>query len=119
VLRDSLARVGTAQDRATFRREVAALVARADDGHANVGYGLGIPPEGECQVPAHVRYIEGRFVVKSLWEGTQSDLRIGDVIVAIDGNRSSMLRGPTTERRTKMRCWAALRACSCAAHAAL
>jgi C-terminal processing protease CtpA/Prc len=85
VLRDSLARVGTAQDRATFRREVAALVARADDGHANVGYGLGIPPEGECQVPAHVRYIEGRFVVKSLWEGTQSDLRIGDVIVAIDG----------------------------------
>jgi C-terminal processing protease CtpA/Prc len=85
VLRDSLARVGLAQDRATFRREVAALVARIDDGHANAGYGLGIPPEGECLVPAHLRYIDGRFVVKSLWEGVQSDLRIGDVIVAIAG----------------------------------
>ncbi len=85
VLRDSLARVGLAQDRATFRREVAALVARIDDGHANAGYGLGIPPEGDCLVPAHLRYIEGRFVVKSLWEGVQSDLRIGDVIIAIAG----------------------------------
>lgn len=85
VLRDSLVRVGMAPDRATFRREVAALVARADDGHANAGYGLGIPPEGDCLVPAHMRYIEGQFVVKGLWEGAQSDLRIGDVIVAIDG----------------------------------
>jgi C-terminal processing protease CtpA/Prc len=85
VLRDSIVRVGTAQDRATFRREVAALVARADDGHANAGYGLGIPPEGDCLVPAHVRYIEGQYVVKGLWEGAQSDLRVGDVIEAIDG----------------------------------
>jgi C-terminal processing protease CtpA/Prc len=85
MLRDSLVRVGTAQDRATFRREVAALVARADDGHANAGYGLGIPPEGDCLVPAHMRYIEGQFVVKGLWEGAKSDLRVGDVIVAIDG----------------------------------
>jgi C-terminal processing protease CtpA/Prc len=85
VLRDSIVRVGTAQDRATFRREVAALVARADDGHANAGYGLGIPPEGDCLVPAHVRHVEGQFVVKGLWDGAQSDLRIGDVIEAIDG----------------------------------
>jgi C-terminal processing protease CtpA/Prc len=85
VLRDSLMRVGTAQDLATFRREVAALVARVDDGHANASYGLGIPPEGDCLLPVHVRYIQGQFVVKSLWEGAQSDLRIGDVLVAIDG----------------------------------
>jgi C-terminal processing protease CtpA/Prc len=85
VLRDSLARVGTAQDQAAFRREVAALVARVDDGHANAGYGPAIPPVGDCLVPAHVRHVEGQFVVKSLWEGAQSDLRIGDVIVAIDG----------------------------------
>lgn len=85
VLRDSLLRVGLAQDRAAYRREVAALVARADDGHANAGYGLGIPPEGDCLAPAHLRYIEGQFIVKSLWADTQTDLRIGDVVIAIDG----------------------------------
>jgi hypothetical protein len=85
VLRDSLERVVKARDKPEYQRELAALVARADDGHANAFVGFVTPPAGGCQLPVHLRVVEGRFVVKSLWDGTSGELRIGDVITAVDG----------------------------------
>jgi C-terminal processing protease CtpA/Prc len=85
VLRDSLERVVKAQDKAEYQRELAALVARADDGHANAYVGFVTPPAGGCQLPVHLRVVEGQFVVKSLWEGAPDELRAGDVITAVEG----------------------------------
>jgi C-terminal processing protease CtpA/Prc len=84
VLRESLERVGTARDFAAYQRELAALIARADDGHANAQIGPAQPPEGQCVAPVILRHVEGRFVVKSVWEGTGVDLEAGDVVTAID-----------------------------------
>jgi C-terminal processing protease CtpA/Prc len=84
VLRESLERVGTARDLGAYQRELAALVARADDGHANAQIGPAQPPAGQCVVPVILRHVEGQFVVKSVWEGTPAELKAGDVVTALD-----------------------------------
>lgn len=88
VLRDSLARAAKASDKPAYLLELAALVARVDDGHATAGIGPARPPDGDCLLPVNLRYVAGQFVVKSA--SSEAGARLfsaGDVLTAIDGKR--------------------------------
>jgi C-terminal processing protease CtpA/Prc len=61
------------------------LVARLDDGHANIGK---VPVAGaapRCQLPFTLRFIENEFVVDSIPGAIGEELRVGDVVVELDG----------------------------------
>jgi len=85
VLRDSLARFAGPHDRPSYFNEVAKLVSRLDDGHSNIGKSpeTGAPPR--CPLPFTIRSVEGKFVVASIPVEVAADLRVGDVVVEIDG----------------------------------
>jgi hypothetical protein len=85
VLRDSLGRFARRHDRSSYWNEVAQLVARLDDGHAHIGKVpvAGAPPL--CPLPFNLRFVEDKFIVGSIPRPIAEDLRIGDVIVSIDG----------------------------------
>jgi hypothetical protein len=86
VLRDALPRIALARDEEEYRREMMALVARADDGHANLWSEMRIrPPVGDCALPASIRHIENAFVVERVATSDSSGLRAGDVLVSLDG----------------------------------
>lgn len=89
VLPEFLPRLVAARDAAGYRLEMFALIARLHDGHANLwGYFDARPPAGSCHVPVRIRPIEGKPVVAAYSNdesGPASGLRIGDVIVAVDG----------------------------------
>lgn len=95
VLREFVPRFVDARSRGDYELELMALVARVEDGHANVWSLLSKrPPAGDLNVPAHIRWIEGRPVVWRVVDAEPGDepasgsagrLRFGDVILAIDG----------------------------------
>jgi C-terminal processing protease CtpA/Prc len=87
VLRDSLRKATASMESEPFQREMLALVARADDGHANLWSAFAVrEPVGTCQLPVSLRHREGKFVVKSLSEGEAAAVfKPGDVLVSIDG----------------------------------
>jgi C-terminal processing protease CtpA/Prc len=87
VLRDSLRRAAAPMDATAFQREILALVARADDGHANLWSAHAVrEPIGACRLPLSLRHLEGRFVVKSVnAEDTAHLFAPGDVLVSLDG----------------------------------
>jgi C-terminal processing protease CtpA/Prc len=87
VLRDSLRKAAAAMDSVAFQREMLALVARADDGHANLWTAFPVrEPVGACQLPVNLRHLEGKFVVKALPEGDAARVfKAGDVLVSLDG----------------------------------
>lgn len=88
VLKDTLNRAARPLDAAGFERELMRLVARTDDGHANL---LDLPPVqppvGDCQLPVSLRYREGRFVVKALLadDAAAGLFHVGDVLQTLDG----------------------------------
>jgi hypothetical protein len=89
VLRESLAALAAGMSRQDFELGMKALVARADDGHANLYIAPTVgPPTGECQLPVSLRYLEGQFVVESLTADTEEArlFRAGDVLTTLDGN---------------------------------
>ena len=87
VLKDTLGRAARPLDAAGFQRELMRLVARADDGHANVN---DVPPvrepTGACQLPLSLRYREGEFVVNALLAGDAGAtvFHPGDVLKTLD-----------------------------------
>jgi C-terminal processing protease CtpA/Prc len=89
VLAEFVPRVALAKDKASYQRELMALIARAYDSHANLWSGLDVrPPAGECQVPARFRFIENRMVVTGFASPEAekaSGLNTGDIVTALDG----------------------------------
>jgi C-terminal processing protease CtpA/Prc len=88
VLEDTLRRAAPGIGAENFQREIARLVARVGDGHANMlGPTPFREPVGECQLPVNVRFLEGKFVVKSLAaedEGARA-FQVGDVLTTLGG----------------------------------
>jgi C-terminal processing protease CtpA/Prc len=87
VLRDSLRRAVATMDAIAFQREMLSLVARTDDGHANLWSAFAVrEPVGVCQLPVSLRHLEGKFVVKApLGDESASLFKPGDVLVSLDG----------------------------------
>ncbi|HEX4825831.1 MAG TPA: S41 family peptidase [Candidatus Polarisedimenticolaceae bacterium] len=89
VLREFLPRLVAANDVARYRLEMFALIARLNDGHANLWGQLDArPPVGSCSLPVRVRAIEGKAIVSAYANdetGHASGLKIGDEIVGVDG----------------------------------
>jgi C-terminal processing protease CtpA/Prc len=89
VLRDTLPRIVSAQESDIYRLELMALLARVDDGHANLWTAIHLrPPRGDAYWPVGFRWIEDRLTVTSYAElagAADCGLRIGDVLLAIGG----------------------------------
>ena len=88
VLAEFIPRLMLAKNAHDYTREMFALVALDHDTHANL-WGLQpmLPPEGACEIPVTVRFIENQAVVTGYKadEGKSSGLRVGDVIAKLDG----------------------------------
>lgn len=88
VLAEFIPRVATAQTAESYKRELLALIATANDGHANLWGSLDVrPPTGKCSLPITVRFVEGEPTVTANIAANSSDvasLKVGDVITSLD-----------------------------------
>ncbi len=84
VLRDALPRLADAPDAVSYQRELMALIARTNDGHANLGSSMALrEPLGDCHVPVSLRYLDGQFVVDGfLADEAARSFHPGDVITS-------------------------------------
>lgn len=88
-----LPRFAAAGDALAYGRAVAAMAARAHDSHVGVYGGAMSAYWGEAPAPVHVRVIEGDFVVTRLLdEKAASGLRVGDVVVSVNGESAAAFR---------------------------
>lgn len=89
VLAEFIPRVIAARDKDDYRLAMIDLVARVHDSHANVWNALDArPPRGGCRLPVAIRTVGDRFVVGAYADsvrGAASGLRVGDVILSLDG----------------------------------
>jgi C-terminal processing protease CtpA/Prc len=84
VLRELLPAFVAAHEHEDYERALLLLIARVHDTHANVRTAFDSrPPLGRCGLPVGVRFLAGHAVVTSVWR--QPKLRVGDVLVALDG----------------------------------
>lgn len=95
VMSEFVPRVGLAKNPEAYQRELMALIARAHDTHANLWSSLRVrPPVGACRLPVVVRFVENQAVITQRTGGEAgegSGLKVGDVIVALDGIPTSQL----------------------------
>jgi len=95
VLSQFVPRIGLARTPEAYQRELMALIARAHDTHANLWSSLRVrPPVGACGLPVVVRFVENRAVVAKYAAGeagSESGLKVGDVIQDLDGIPVSQL----------------------------
>jgi len=83
VLREFIPRMALAKSKTEYQLALFALVANANDTHANLWGALYVlPPTGECYLPATVRFVGDKAVVWRVDEG-EKQLRAGDVIEAL------------------------------------
>jgi C-terminal processing protease CtpA/Prc len=89
VLTEFLPRIALAKTADGYQRELMALIALVHDTHANLWSSLDVrPPVGKCQLPVVVRFVENTAVVSGYSQaeaGQATGLKIGDVIVDLDG----------------------------------
>lgn len=89
VLAEFIPRIARAQTADSYRQEVLALVADARDGHANLWANLDVrPPVGKCRLPVSLRFVDHQPVVTALAStdaNTPAELKLGDIITALDG----------------------------------
>lgn len=89
VLAEFVPRMIAAREPDDYRLELLALVSRVHDGHANLWRSLDLrPPRGECLLPVRLRFVEDRPLVVGYTDetaGPASGLRIGDVLLGLDG----------------------------------
>jgi C-terminal processing protease CtpA/Prc len=89
VLAEFIPRVVAAGDLDAYRLAMIDLVARVHDSHANAWNALDArPPRGGCRLPVTIRAVGDRFVVGAYADsarGAASGLRIGDMILSLDG----------------------------------
>jgi C-terminal processing protease CtpA/Prc len=90
VLREFVPRVALAKNKNEYEIAMLALIAKANDTHANLWSSLDVrPPVGECRLPINLRFVEDKLVVTSFaskMSGPRSGFRVGDVIDQIDGD---------------------------------
>jgi len=95
VLAEFLPRLVAAKTADSYKRELIAFIARVHDTHANLWSSLEVmPPQGPCQLPLRMRFIEDRAVVAGFLHpvhGPAAGFKIGDVIVRLDGKSVSSL----------------------------
>lgn len=90
VLAEFIPRLALAKSLNDYKLQLMQLVAKLHDTHANL-WGNSIkdrPPVGKCHLPVRIRYVQGQPVVAAYGDGKQpndSPLRIGDVLVKLDG----------------------------------
>ena len=85
VLVDVLPRMFLADDPGQFQLEMTALIGRVNDTHSNLwGPNDVRPPQGNCQLPVLVRFVEGKVMVAHRLSEDEH-LRVGDVITSLDG----------------------------------
>lgn len=97
VLADSIPRFYSAESRQGYLLELARLVARVNDGHANVRESIYVrPPGGRMSPPFAIRMVEGKPFIWRRLDFVDSDdalpeamardqLLFGDVILSVDG----------------------------------
>lgn len=88
VLAEFVPRFVAAGERDAYRLELVALIARANDSHANLWGSLDVrPPRGTALLPVIVRFVEGRALVCGTTDPARppAELRVGDVLLALDG----------------------------------
>ena len=86
VLAEFVPRLMAADNADTYALELMAFITRFDDGHAALWSATHLrPPRGSCRFPVAVDFVEGRPVVVDLLAPDLTDLRIGDVLVAFEG----------------------------------
>jgi C-terminal processing protease CtpA/Prc len=87
VLVEFLPRLVSTRDAESYALTVMELTARIHDTHAVLLSSLALePPRGEACLPVIVRYIEGRpTVIGTIGLAPDTELRRGDVILALDG----------------------------------
>ena len=91
VLSEFIPRLALATDPDVFDLEMMTVIARVGDTHANLWSSTRVrPPVGEARVPVAMRFIGGEAVVAETLDAAGDDLanlRRGDVVLAIDGER--------------------------------
>jgi len=88
VLSKFIPRVALAKSSHDYTREMFALIALDHDTHANLWGSQPLrPPEGACQLPITVRFVDNRAVVTGYTADSAKDtgIRVGDVIAQLDG----------------------------------
>jgi hypothetical protein len=95
VLAEFLPRIALAKTSESYQRDLMALIAQVHDTHANLWSSLQLrPPVGNCQLPVVVRFVENSAVVSGYAQpeaGPATGLKIGDVILDLDGTPVSQL----------------------------
>lgn len=93
VLHEFVPRLGLAQSREAYERELMALITRINDTHANLQNApYARPPVGTCIAPAGVRFVQDRPVITGFAEGsTLANVQRGDILISIDGAPISKL----------------------------
>ena len=93
VLAEFIPRIALAKTFGGYQLEMMALIARIHDTHANLWSSLSVrPPIGNCQLPLVIRFAENSAVISG-WGQAEPvpDLKIGDVILDLDGTPVSEL----------------------------
>lgn len=90
LLQEFIPRVALAENSETYQRELMAFIARIHDTHANLWSSLRVrPPVGGCQIPVVPRFVENSAVISAYAQADGAagppDLKIGDVILDLDG----------------------------------
>ncbi len=94
VLSRSIPKISLANSKVDYQQQLFILVAAAHDSHANLWRSFKVlPPVGDCQVPAGVRFVADEAVVTGYAAETreQAGLQRGDVLLSIDGAAVSRL----------------------------
>ena len=93
VLAEFIPRIALAKTSTSYQLEMMALIARVHDTHANLWSSLsGRPPIGNCQLPVVLRFAENSAVISGWAQAAPApDLKIGDVILDLDGTPVSEL----------------------------
>lgn len=94
-LSQALKAAAPAQDSTSFQRNLIALIAKMRDGHANLWSSLKArPPEGDCQLPLNLRWVQGKLVVESFSSASDhGGALVGDIVEGIDGQTIEELVG--------------------------
>ncbi len=107
VLNEFIPRVALAKSTETYQMEMMALIARAHDGHANLWSSLQVrPPQGKCQLPVDILFVENQPVISGVSAANPSNLeepevKVGDAVTRsrwrpgrkADGELDSVLCG--------------------------
>jgi C-terminal processing protease CtpA/Prc len=87
-LAESIPGIATANTLLGYQQELIKFIAKINDTHANLWSSLSArPPIGLCQLPADIRFVEGKaYVIRNNSRApVQSGLGAGDLILRLDG----------------------------------